>query len=293
MSSPSRPQGTGRILAGRYRIERLLGEGAAGTVWLARDTREKGRVWAVKELDYSSLPPSEQRESFTLFQREAEMLMQLEHSFLPKVVDCFSEQGRQYLVMERVEGPTLESLVRGSSLALKETEVIPWAIQLCEVLHYLHTLTPPVVYRDLKPANVMVSVRGPIKLIDFGIARALNPSKPGDTTAYGTPGYAPLEQYVGRATPQSDLYALGATLYRMLTLQEPDQFNFSFRPARDWNPELSPGMEKVLADLLEKEAQNRPASALEVKERLQHVLSNPLPWWWKAKVRVGQMWKRN
>ena len=292
MSLPSRPPGVGRILAGRYRVERLLGEGAAGTVWLARDTREKGRVWAVKELDYSGLTVSEQQEAFGLFLREAEMLKQLDHLCLPKVVDHFTEQGRQYLVMERVEGPTLESLIQGNPLPLDEREVLGWGIQLCGVLHYLHSLNPPVVYRDLKPANVMVSVRGPIKLIDFGIARALNPNRPGDTTAYGTPGYAPMEQYVGKASPRSDLYALGATLYRLLTMQEPERFSFSFRPAREWNPQLSPAVESLLAQLLEKEPENRPASATQVKERLEKILSHPLPWWWKAKVKMDQLWKR-
>lgn len=280
------------MLAGRYKVERLLGEGAAGTVWLVRDTREKGRVWAVKELDYSGLTYSEQQEAAALFQREAEMLQQLEHTCLPKVIEHFSEQGRQYLVMERVEGPTLESIAKGNPGALQEGEVLRWAVQLCEVLHYLHTLEPPVVYRDLKPANVMVSVRGPIKLIDFGIARALNPTRPGDTTAYGTPGYAPMEQYVGKASPRSDLYALGATLYRLLTGQEPEQFRFTFRPAREWNPLLTPSLEHLLAQLLEKESEKRPGSAWEVKERLQAILENPLPWWWHAKMKAREMLSR-
>ena len=281
-----------RILAGRYRIERRLGEGASGTVWFVRDTREKGRVWALKELDYSSLPLDEQAEAWALFKREADMLMQLDHPCLPRVVERFQEEGRHYLVMERVEGPTLESVLKARSAPLPEQEVAHWGLQLCEVLHYLHSLTPPIIYRDLKPSNVMVSVRGPIKLVDFGIARVLNPNRPGDTTAYGTPGYAPLEQYVGKATPRSDLYALGVTLYQLLTLQEPEQFRFKFPPARDFNIEVSADFEELLEKLTQKEEQHRPASAQVVGEQLARIAARKNPWWWKASLRLEKFFKK-
>lgn len=278
----------GQVLCGRYRIERLLGQGAAGTVWLVRDTRSKGLVWALKELDVSTLPLSEQNEAWRMFCREADMLMQLEHPFLPKVIERFQEQHRHYLLMERVEGPTLESILKSAAGPLLEHQVVDWGRQLCEVLHYLHTLEPAIVYRDLKPANVMVSVRGPVKLVDFGIARALNPTRPGDTTAYGTPGYAPMEQYMGQASPQSDLYALGVTLYELLTRQSPEQFSFRFPPASQHNPEISPAMELLLSELLQKEAVNRPVSAQVVGQRLDAITRTPRPWlppavrrWWR------------
>lgn len=281
-----------RVLAGRYRVERKLGEGAAGIVWLAKDTRDKGRTWAVKELDYTSVPPQDRREAVELFQREASFLMQLSHDYLPKVVDCFVEGASQFLVMERVEGPTLLSILEAKNGPLPEEEVILWGIQLCQVLGYLHQLDPPIVYRDLKPANIMVSVRGPIKLVDFGIARVLNPQRAGDTTAYGTPGYAPLEQYAGKATPLSDLYALGATLYHILTNQEPEQFRFSFPPASRFNPSVNPGLEALLTQLLEKDPQNRPLGASIVLERLRAIEAKPLSWWAKVSAKFRHHLKK-
>jgi len=280
----------GRILSGRYRIERLLGSGASGTVWFVRDTREKGKVWALKELDVSSLSAQEQQEAWVMFCREADMLMQLEHPYLPKVVARFQEQGRHFLVMERVEGPTLQSVLKEAKVPIPEADVVTWGIQLCEVLHYLHTLQPPIVYRDLKPANIMVSVRGPLKLVDFGIARVLNPTQAGDTTAYGTPGYAPIEQYLGKTTPRSDLYALGVTLYQLLTLEEPEQFRFNFPPLRRFAPNASAKLELLLEDLLQKEADGRPESAHEVLVRLTEIRQQRVALWRRLKHQVKTWW---
>ncbi len=282
--------GVGRVLAGRYRIERMLGSGASGIVWFVRDTREKGKVWALKELDVSSLSLQEQQEAWVMFSREADMLMQLEHPYLPKVVARFQEQGRHFLVMERVEGPTLQSVLKDARVPPPESDVLAWGLQLCEVLQYLHTLDPPIVYRDLKPANVMVSVRGPLKLVDFGIARVLRPSQAGDTTAYGTPGYAPIEQYLGKTTPRSDLYALGATLYQLLTLQDPEQFRFDFPPLRRYLPEANPKLELLLSDLLQKEADKRPETAFEVQQRLQEIREQPRSAWKRLKSGLKAFW---
>ncbi|MEW6277392.1 MAG: serine/threonine-protein kinase [Candidatus Eremiobacterota bacterium] len=277
--------GPGTVLAGRYRVERLLGEGAAGSVWLVRDTRHKGLVWALKELDFSSVPATERDETRKLFDREATMLMQLSHPCLPRVVERFSVGDREYLVMERVEGPTLESIYRSAGGPIPEHDVAGWGAQICEVLEYLHGLEPPVVYRDLKPSNVMINMRGPIKLVDFGIARTMNPSRPGDTTAYGTPGFAPPEQYLGRATPQSDLYALGATLYQLLTRADLKPFAFDHPAARSLNPDVSPEMSALLARLMATEPTARPTAALEVRQQLLR-LSHPRPWLFKAMGRL-------
>ncbi|MBI3925073.1 MAG: serine/threonine protein kinase [Armatimonadetes bacterium] len=271
----------GALLSGRYRVDRLLGEGAAGTVWLVRDTREKGLVWALKELDFSGLPSSERDEQRKLFFREASMLMQLRHECLPRVVDRFSEGGREYLVMERVEGPTLDSVLKSHEGPIPEHEAAAWGVEICRVLEYLHGLEPPVIYRDLKPANVMIGVRGPIKLVDFGIARSMNPTRPGDTTAYGTPGYAPPEQYMGRACPESDIYALGATLYQLVTRWSPQEFTFRFAPAREHNPELSAAIESLLGWMLQQKPEERPG-ARRVREALERIAAQPRPWWSRA-----------
>lgn len=278
----------GRLLAGRYRIERRLGEGAAGTVWLARDMRLRGLVWAIKELDFNHLPRQEQAEALTLFNREADMLMRLRHPSLPRVVERLSQDGREYLVMERVEGPTLESILAARGEPLEEPQVSRWGVQICQALEYLHGRTPSILYRDLKPSNVMVPQTGPIKLVDFGIARPLNPARPGDTVAYGTPGYAPPEQYQGRACLQSDIYALGVVLFQMLTFQEPRQFGFVFPPIRRLNPEVSREMEELLARCLDLDPARRPASAEEVRRHLEPLASRVIPWWRRRLARLEQ-----
>lgn len=259
----------GILLAGRYRVERLLGEGASSRVWLARDTRERGHVWAVKELDFRAISPTDRSEALELFEREAGILLRLRHPSLPRVIHRFTQDGREFLVMERVEGPTLADVLRQRGKPLEESLVASWGVQICEVLGYLHGLRPPVVYRDLKPANVMVSVRGPLKLVDFGIARPMRPGRPGDTTAYGTPGYAPPEQYQGRAEMRSDLYALGATLFELLTARDPQPFAFAFPPAREFNPALSLEMEDLLSRCLQADPARRPESAAVMREELE------------------------
>lgn len=290
----------GTLLAGQYQVDRLLGEGAAGFVWLVRDTRKRGLVWAVKELDFSGMPLGERREMLDHFEREATLLMLLEHEALPRVVDRFSEGGHEFLVMERVEGPTLEHVLQRRGRPLEESDVLDWALQLCEVLDYLHSRIPPVIYRDLKPANVMLSVQGRIRLVDFGIARTQRPGRPGDTVAYGTPGYAPPEQYLGRAEPRSDLYALGATLYRLLTAQPvgeaeradqgappPPARPFHFDPLRLHNPGASRETEALVAACLEEDPQDRPGSARLVRSRIEEARQAPRRRsWWRSLGRI-------
>ena len=249
-----------RVVAGRYRLERILGEGASGRVYLARDTKERGAVWAVKELDYSAIPISEADEARVLFSKEAELLKRLSHPSLPQVIDHFRIDDRDYLVMERVEGPTLESILESRREPLPEGKVWQLGLGLLRTLHYLHHRTPPIVYRDLKPANVMVTMDGEVKLIDFGIARVVVPKKSGDTTCYGTPGYAPPEQYQGRTGPASDVYALGMTLLRAATLYEPPEFRFTHPPAAELNEGLSDALAETLDRMLEKEASRRPST---------------------------------
>lgn len=258
----------GRLLHGRYRVERRLGEGGTGIVWLVADTREKGHVWALKELDFAGVAsPAERAEAVALFERESDTLMRLSHPALPQVVDRFAEGGRQYLVMERVEGPTLDQALKRRGAPMFEADVAGWAAQVCDVLAYLHGCVPPVVYRDLKPANIMLSVDGVVKLIDFGIARPLNPLRPGDTVAYGTPGYAPPEQYMGNALPASDVYALGVTLYQLLTARDPQAPGFNLSPARQHNPAVTAEMEALVEACTRTDVTARP-SADEVRAEL-------------------------
>lgn len=265
----------GRLLHGRYRIERRLGEGGTGIVWLVADTREKGHVWALKELDFEGVASmTERAEAVSLFERESDMLMHLSHPALPQVVDRFSEGGRQYLVMERVEGPTLDQALKRRGAPLDEADVAGWLAQVCDVLAYLHGRVPPVVYRDLKPANIMLSVDGRVKLIDFGIARPLNPLRPGDTTAYGTPGYAPPEQYAGSAVPASDIYALGVTAYQLLTACDPQAPGFRLSPARNLNSAVTTEMAELVSACTQTVAEARP-SVCDVRAVLERLRARP------------------
>lgn len=277
----------GTVLAGRYVVERKLGEGAAGVVWFVKDTRQRGSTWALKELDFSSVPLDEREDARKLFAREIEILQRLSHAALPRIVDRFHIDDCEYLVMQRVEGPTLESLFQNEKKPQSEPDVARWGAQICEVLQYLHEQDPPVVYRDLKPANVMYTVQGSIMLVDFGIARALNPEKAGDTTCYGTPGYAPPEQYMGKSVPQSDLYSLGATLYQLLTRYEPKPFAFEFPPTASRNPDVSPRMCRLLDRMLSVNVEDRPQSAREAREEFSELITYSRSWMSKAVSRIG------
>lgn len=280
-------------MAGRYRLERILGEGATGRVYLARDTKLRGAVWAVKEVDYSALPIDEFEEARYTFAREAELLKGLRHRSLPRVVDHFQVDDRDYLVMERVEGPTLEGILGKRTEPLPEHRVVELGLGLSEILHYLHHRRPPVIYRDLKPANVMVTLDGDVKLIDFGIARSIRPSKPGDTTAYGTPGFAPPEQYQGRSEPASDVYALGVTLHRAATLYEPLEFRFDHPSAVSLNPGLSPQLDELLSAMMSKKAADRPTTSLLLsvfKNMKDSPDNDALRIWWRRSSRHFKKW---
>ncbi len=189
----------GTVLQGRYRVVRRVGGGGMGWVYLAHDTRLADKPCAVKELRQDPhLPPAEQEQAAAQFHREAAMLAHLSHANLPNVYDYFQEYERFYLVMDFVEGETLEQRLHRSPQGLPPETVVDWGVQLCDVLTYLHSQNPPVIFRDLKPANIMVTPQGQLKLIDFGVARLFDPSKGTDTLKMGTAGYAPPEQYAER-----------------------------------------------------------------------------------------------
>lgn len=264
-----------------------------GRVYLARDTKERGSVWAVKEVDYSALPIDEFAEARAAFQKEAILLKALRHPSLPLVVEHFQEDDRDYLVMERVEGPTLEGLLRSRSEPLPESRVVALSLALADTLHYLHHRRPPVLYRDLKPANVMLTLGGGVKLIDFGIARSVNPARPGDTTAYGTPGFAPPEQYQGQTCEASDIYALGMTMLRSATLYDPPEFTFTHPAPASLNAALSPAFDALVTDMLKKNFQERPSTALVLamlSALAESSATDPLRVWWRRSSRHFQKW---
>jgi serine/threonine protein kinase len=254
----------GAVIGGRYKIQRLIGEGATGAVYLARDTRDRGSTWAIKELWAEGDP-----EAADIFRNEIRVLRALRHPAIPTLEDAFDVGERRYLVMERVEGPTLERVLDEAGRPLDEAEVLGWGIQLCGVLEYLHGRIPPIIYRDLKPANCMLTRGDRIRIVDLGIARRFNPSRPRDTHVFGTPGYCAPEQYHGRSLEASDIYALGATLYVLLTRAEAETFHFAFPPLRRLNRAVSAGTEETLARALEADPGARWTSAGQMREALE------------------------
>jgi serine/threonine protein kinase len=207
-----------RGLADTYTIIALIGRGGMGAVYRARRAADN-TVWALKEMrPQGELAPEEQQENRRLFLQEASLLQQLDHPNLPVVADLFEHDGRPTMVMEFVPGQTLEARIHEANAPLLEQQVVGYGIQLCRVLHYLHRCEPPIIYRDLKPSNIMLTPDGVLKLIDFGVARTHKKGKTKDTIAMGSAGYAPPEQYgKGQTDARSDVYALGATLLHLLT----------------------------------------------------------------------------
>lgn len=237
----------GDRLANRYTILRPLGKGGMGAVYLVEDARFTGRQWALKEMSEQGIDPAEAKTALEAFNREAQLLVQLDHANLPKVIDAFSERNRHYLVMEYVPGKTLEKRLEEVGAPLPEREVYGYAVQLCDVLDYLHRQRPPIIFRDLKPANIMLKPDGRIKLIDFGIARHFKPGQSKDTQAMGTPGYAAPEQYgKEQSDVRADVYALGATLHHAITGRDPGQEPFTFPAVRALNQAASPQFEATI-----------------------------------------------
>lgn len=255
----------GTVLAGRYRIERFLAGGGMGLVYLARDQRLAERRLAIKEIFDRFTNPEERARAIEYFHREADTLAQLKHPAIPAIFDRFGEGNCHYLVMDFVEGTNLEDELANQGGVLPESRVIEIARELCDVLSYLHGFHPPIIYRDMKPGNVILTPAGRVVLIDFGIARLLTPQ--GKATLIGTPGFAPPEQYAGQVDERSDLYGLAATLHYLLTGRDPEKHPpFSFPPVHSLKPEASPFLARAIDKALSYAKEERPASAAAFKE---------------------------
>jgi len=261
----------GRVLQTRYEIMGILGLGGMSAVYQARDQRFPNvvKLCAVKEMKSTSLDPQMRAVAIQNFEREANILATLSHPAIPKVYDYFSEEARSYLVMEFIEGRDLEAILSEMTGFLPHEQVLEWAIQLCDVLQFLHEHTPPIIFRDIKPSNIMLDKHGRLRLIDFGIAKNFQPGQKG--TMIGTEGYSPPEQYRGIADQRTDIYALGATLHHLLTRQDPrvePPFSFHERPVQVANPAVPNELAQVVIRALEYEPDRRYASAEEMKRAL-------------------------
>ena len=257
----------GTVLQGRYQIRRLLGGGGMGMVYLASDQRLANRPCAIKEMVDHFIDQAQRIEANDYFAREADTLAQLKHQAIPAITDRFELANRHYLVMEYVEGRNLEEELAARGEPLPEGLVIDIARQLCDVLAYLHGLIPPIIYRDMKPSNVMLNSSGRVVLVDFGIARLFKAARKG--TMIGTLGFAPPEQYQGMVDPRSDIYSLGATLHYVLTGRDPEKFPpFSFPPVRDLRPAVSGNLAGAIDAALSYEMDGRPGRIQEFRDMM-------------------------
>jgi serine/threonine protein kinase len=261
------PLEAGTVLQGRYKIARLLGGGGMGMVYLANDQRLANRPCAIKEMVDHFIDQAQRIEANEYFAREADTLAQLKHQAIPAITDRFELANRHYLVMEYVEGRNLEEELAVRGEPLPEGLVIDIARQLCDVLSYLHGLVPPIIYRDMKPSNVMLNSNGRVVLVDFGIARLFKAARKG--TMIGTLGFAPPEQYQGLVDPRSDIYSLGATLHYVLTGRDPEKFPpFSFPPVRDLRPGVSSNLAGAIDAALAYEMDGRPARIQDFRDMM-------------------------
>ena len=267
----------GYMLQDRYRVLMLHAVGGMSTVYKAQDLRftRVTRLCIVKEMLNTAADPQVRAMVKSNFEREANILAALNHPGIVEVYDFFSEGKRSYLVLEYVDGKTLEDLLDEAEGFLPESQVVNWAIQVCQVLSYLHSHDPqPIVFRDIKPSNIMLDGHGRIRLIDFGIARNFQSGQKG--TMIGTEGYTPPEQYRGSAEPRVDIYALGATMHHLLSKQDPKleaPFSFHERPIHRTNPTVSRELTDVVNRALEYDIDKRFGSAEEMQRALMSLSS--------------------
>ena len=274
----------GVVLKSRYEILHKIGGGGMGAVYLATDRNLGGVERAVKEMVQSSIEEEQQRKAVDDFKRESMILTTLDHPSIPTIYDYFfdDDEGRFYLVMKYISGGDLATRLRAAPEGrIDEKTVTGWALQITDVLSYLHTLPTTIVYRDLKPSNVMIDGRsGRVMIIDFGIARSINQNREKGVTAVGTMGYAPPELFSGNVEPRSDIYSLGSTMFHLLTGADPQNnplliFDFQKNPRPlQINPQLSDQMERILMRAVEYNADARFSTAEEMKQVLTDHLEN-------------------
>lgn len=265
----------GSTIADKYEIVRLIGEGGMSRVYLAMDIK-LNKQWAIKEIKPVKDPKQQEiiRQSLVT---ETNMIKQFDHPALPRITDLINENNTLYVVMDYIEGESLSRVLKEQGPQAQE-DVIEWGKQLCDALDYLHTRTPPVIYRDMKPANVMLKPDGTVKIVDFGIAREYREEAMGekgkidDTTMLGTKGYAAPEQFggLGQTDARTDVYCLGATMYHLLTGKSPAEPPYVMHPIRQIDPSFSPGLEKIIAKATQQNPDNRYGSCAAMLYELEN-----------------------
>lgn len=258
----------GDLIDGKYKILNEIGRGGMSTVYLAINEKAN-KPWAVKEVRKNGISNRELVKQSLMV--EINLLKKLKHKGLPSIVDIIDQQDNYLIVMDYIEGITLENIMQEEGVQPQE-KVVDWAIQLCDVLQYLHTRKPAIIYRDMKPSNIMLRSDGSVVLIDFGTAREFKERHVEDTTCLGTQGYAAPEQFggMGQTDERTDIYSLGATMYRLVTGHNPSEPPYEMYPITHWNPRLSTGLEGIIAKCTSKDPKSRYQSVQEVRYALEH-----------------------
>ena len=254
---------SGQSINDRYILQYELGKGGMSTVYLARDLK-LNMDWAIKVIDLSN-KQSHASIYKNATEKEISMLKELRHPALPRIVDFFSEQEKMYIVMDYIEGETLSDKIEREGKQ-REENVVKWMRAVCDVLNYLHTRQKAIIYRDIKPSNIMLTPEGNIKLIDFGIARTYKSNSQSDTEYLGSRGYAAPEQCskAGQTDARTDIYGVGATMYHLLTGQHPDQPPYEFYPIRKWDKSFSRGLQQIVQRCVMVDPQYRYQSAMDL-----------------------------
>lgn len=262
----------GDVLDGKYEILKEIGRGGMSVVYVAMDTR-LNKQWAVKEIKQDGTTNTETL--LKALETEANILTKVDHPVLPRIIDIINKEGSIYVVMDYIEGRALDVVLREEG-AQNQEQVIEWSLQLSSALSYLHSLKPPIIYRDMKPSNIMLKPDGSIKLIDFGTAKEFKVENIADTTALGTRGYAAPEQFgdrqgkgIYKTDVRTDIYCLGATIYHIVTGMNPTMPPYEIRPIREWNSELSSGLEKILLKCTQLNPEDRYHSCEDLMYQLE------------------------
>lgn len=263
----------GQIIDDKYEILTLVGEGGMSKVYLARDKR-LNKQWAVKEIQKNARDKNNEVVVQSAI-AEANMIKQLDHPSIVRIVDIIENSDVIYIIEDYIEGVTLQETLENNGAQPQEL-VIEWAMQICEALEYLHTRKPSIIYRDMKPSNVMLKPDGNIKIIDFGIAREYKEQSLADTVSLGTKGYAAPEQFGGKGQTdaRTDIYCLGVTLYHLVTGHSPCDPPYEIYPIRKWNPQLDPGLEAIIEKCVQLNPDDRYQSCAELLYALQHYEEN-------------------
>ncbi|MBQ9983924.1 MAG: serine/threonine protein kinase [Lachnospiraceae bacterium] len=263
----------GTVLGGKYEILKKIGQGGMSIVYLAMDTR-LNKQWAVKEIKTSN--KQDKKTLLKGLQMEANVLKMVDHPVLPRIVDIIDYSGNVFVVMDYIEGRPLNEVLSMDG-AQSQDKVIGWAKELCSALDYLHSMNPPIIYRDMKPSNIMLKPDGKVKLIDFGTAKELDVESLADTTALGTRGYAAPEQFgdskgrgIHKTDARTDIYSLGATLYHIVTGKNPCEPPYVIKPIRHWDTTLSSGLEKIISKCTMPNPEDRYQSCAELMYDLEH-----------------------